>query len=130
MWTEAAVADLLAYVEARLAENEAAMRDLLLPAADASSGAPIAARIAPAEIGPGLPLRLSAVMAGLRAVLSLHFPVWPDEGEPLCHVCGDPDLEMARAPWPCSTLLVIAREFAEHPGFDGSWSAAAAVRGF
>jgi hypothetical protein len=66
--------------------------------------------------------------AGARRIIELHQPLWPDEGEPSCRVCGDPQLDMLRAPWPCLTVLAIAEQFADHPGFDRSWTVAGQLR--
>jgi hypothetical protein len=106
------VTDLTAFLFGRLHEEEAALRALLGADAVASPQA---------LAGWPRPERMLAALAGTRRVLRLHRRLWPDEAGPHCLVCGDPALQLTRAPWPCQTVLEIAQQFVDDPEFDVSW---------
>jgi hypothetical protein len=108
---EATILDVVDYLTARWNEDETSLRQL----------------IGELTGGPGwgadstLPIRLVADLASKRHIVRLHRPLWPEEHEPLCQVCGDPMMDLARAPWPCATVMAMVQPFATYPDFDPGW---------
>lgn len=139
--------DLIAFMQARLAEDEAVAR-----AAAAALAAPwrVAGcacclygaadeggwRLDPC--GPDLhrgailehiarwdPARVLAEVAAKRAILKLHPPATQPSGL-YCATCGDwpqPGDEQGVITWPCGTLKLLAQPYSDHPDFDPAWRA-------
>jgi hypothetical protein len=102
--------DLIDYMEDRWDEDEESLRDVLAAVA-----------IDRCAIDPELLCRLLSDLSAKRYLLRLHRPIWPDDDQPCCQVCGDPMLESSRAPWPCATLLALSQPFAYDRTLDPAW---------
>jgi hypothetical protein len=108
---EAVMFDVVDYLMTRWDEDEASLRQLI--------------NQPPEWVGwagdSNLPVRLVADLAAKRHIVQLHQPLWPEDHDPLCRVCGDPMMDLARAPWPCATVLAMAQPFASYPDFHPGW---------
>jgi Family of unknown function (DUF6221) len=102
------VDDLAEFLAARLDESEVRLR----------------AVNSAIEVAPAWPSidHLLADLEGKRAIMRMHRPLWPDDGDPLCGICGDPSMELLRGSWPCATLRVLVQPWADDPTFDPRWS--------
>jgi len=132
------MSDLVAFLRARLDEDEAVARSSadafrFMQGGDYSGVWTCGQKSHYPEVDQHIarwdPVRVLAEVAAKRAVLDLHQLIQRD------HMVFDPNDESAVRPieiiptddcnacdgWPCPTLLALAQPFADHPDFDPAW---------
>ena len=119
--------DLVAFLRARLREDEATARAVLWDGSGNSLSWGLAAS-ATVEVGNDEfntddrtvanhivnndPARVLAEIAAKRRIFELHRPDSPDRPE--CVTCGPR--------WPCRTVEALAAPYADHPDYREEWS--------
>jgi Family of unknown function (DUF6221) len=122
------VTDLVAFLSARLDEDEAA-------AVKAREGPRSQFVEADADIEPllfdeagefSLPARVLREVEAKRAILTEHSPgnpaLDPEQFErPTCGVCHAGGWDWDPENWPCPTVRAIAAVYRDHPDYDPAW---------
>ena len=127
-WEGGNVSDIVAFLRARLDEDEAAARAIAEQvAASPDSSAEIglahpdlAIGDCPSYLGDYDPARVRADVEAKRRIVAEHVCPCPDPDCGDCSACSgrhhaDP------TPAPCTTLRMLALPFADHPDYDEAW---------
>jgi len=130
------MSDMIAFLRARLDEDEAAARAVAGHELFDGTGIVVMHTHASGTRSVTLPshvarfaarwdpARVLAEVAAKRAIIELHAPI-PEDDLRLragsCTSCGDQGCCGHDEEYPCATLKAIAQPYADHPDFDPAW---------
>lgn len=107
------MSDLVAFLRARLDEDEAAAKDVRY--------------VWPTAFDVTLnPARVLREAEAKRAILDEHSPAYPvtfpePSGQPACGVCHTGGWDWDPERWPCPTVRALAAVYSGHPDYRAEW---------